>query len=465
MIKKLSLTMAFLSMVLFTACQPTPAQVFVVEKDTERMMEQASSDESGTLSSALGIPDGNYVYEATDTNGRVKVSVDAEVITPDVDFLPIARIAGRNFTDSDVENIYNAVCQGAAPVDEDAPMPRFFYQHTLDQLLELRDTGKLDKYDSPEELDAAIQEVMAQVASAPEQATPIALNFSINSSGMEGIARILCVLNNETVSDLFVTNSTQSGRGIGSDYIRDVFCRAEFAHQSVLGTGVTVSYGQTRDITLATPQMSQQEAQAKADQAISTLGLTDFSCAGKRIAPLYEGNKKDGCKGVYEFMYTRNVNGVSVTYTNDISSWPPENSGNYSEGWLYEKLRIFVDDDGIYAYMWDGPSTVTEILNEKATLLPFEQIKKLFENMILVKYSDPGNDETESAAIRITSIRLGLTRVTEQNNNAYGLLVPAWDFFGVYDEGNGYPIGYDGYETLLTINAVDGSIIDRKLGY
>ena len=54
MIKKLSLTIAFLSMVLFAACQPTPAQVFVVEKDTERMMEQASSVESGTLSSALG---------------------------------------------------------------------------------------------------------------------------------------------------------------------------------------------------------------------------------------------------------------------------------------------------------------------------------------------------------------------------------------------------------------------------
>lgn len=461
----LLLVLALLSIGFAAACQPTPTEVFVIEKDTERMVEQAGSSEEGTLAGALGIPEGNYTYQATDASGKLSVSVDAAIFMPNVDYLPIARVTSRSFTDQDVENIYNAVCQGAFPVDEDAPMPKFFYQHTLDRLLEDRESGNLDKYDSAEEQDAAIQEVMAQVASAPDQATPIALNFSINSSGIEGIARILCVLNNEVVSDLFVTNSTRSGRGVDSEYIRDVFCRGEFAIQSIYGNGVTVSYGLTRNITLATPQISQQEAQAVAGQAVSTLGLSDFTLAGKRIAPLVEGNAKDGCKSLYEFMYTRSVNGVSVTYTNDISSWAPENPDSVSEGWMYEKLRIFVDDGGIYAYQWNGPYTVTEIVNEKATLLPFDQIKKIFENMILTKYGASGTEEAESASINITSIRLGLTRVTEQNNNAYGLLVPTWDFFGVYDTGNGYPIGYDGFESLLTINAVDGSIIDRQVGY
>lgn len=461
----LLLVPVLLSICFAAACQPTPTEVFVIEKDTERMVEQAGSSEEGTLAGALGIPEGNYIYLATDAAGKLSVSVDAAIVMPNVDYLPIARVTGRNFSDQDVENIYNAVCQGALPVDEDAPMPKFFYQHTLDRLLEHRDTGNLDKYDSMEELDAAIQEVMAQVASAPEQATPITPNFSINSSGIEGIARILCVLNNEVVSDLFVTNYPQSDRGQDAEYIRDVFLRGEFAHQTISGDAVTVSYGLTRDITLATPVIRQEDAQAEADQAVSTLGLSDFTCTGKRIAPLFEGNAKDGCKSVYEFMYTRSVNGVSVTYTNDISSWAPENGNNYSEGWAYEKLRIFIDDDGIYGFLWYGPCTVTEIVNEKATLLPFDQIKKIFENMILTKYGASGTEEAESASINITGIRLGLVRVTEQNNNAYGLLVPAWDFFGVYDTGNGYPIGYDGFESLLTINAVDGSIIDRQAGY
>lgn len=461
----LLLVLALTCAVLAAACQPTPTEVFVIEKDTDRMVEQASSDENGTLASALGIPDGNYVYEAADNTGKISVCADAEILTPDVDYLPVARVTGRNFTDQDVENIFNAVSQGAFPVDENAPMPRFFYQHTLDRLLEHRDTGNLDKYDSIEELDAAIQEVMAQVASAPEQATPITPNFSINSSGIEGIARILSVLNNEVVSDLFVTNYPESDRGQDAEYIRDIFLRAEFAHQTISGDAVTVSYGLTRNITLATPVISQQEAQTIADQAVAALELGDFTCTGKRIAPLFEGNAKNSCKSVYEFMYTRSVNGVSVTYTNDVSSWAPENGSNYSEGWAYEKLRIFINDDGIYGFLWYGPCTVTEILNEKATLLPFEQIQKIFEHMILTKYGDADGDEAGTRTINITQIRLGLARVTEQDNNAYGLLVPAWDFFGVYDTGNGYPIGYDGYESLLTINAVDGSIIDRQTGY
>jgi hypothetical protein len=54
------------------------------------------------------------------------------------------------------------------------------------------------------------------------------------------------------------------------------------------------------------------------------------------------------------------------------------------------------------------------------------------------------------------------------------LLVPVWDFFGVQiPDTSGYPdkkkAGLD-YEhmmsgSLLTINAIDGSVIDRSLGY
>jgi hypothetical protein len=43
-------------------------------------------------------------------------------------------------------------------------------------------------------------------------------------------------------------------------------------------------------------------------------------------------------------------------------------------------------------------------------------------------------------------------------------MVPVWDFFGVITGANG-DITDDPERSLLTINAVDGSIIDRDLGY
>ena len=64
------------------------------------------------------------------------------------------------------------------------------------------------------------------------------------------------------------------------------------------------------------------------------------------------------------------------------------------------------------------------------------------------------------------------TRIYEPSKDAHtGLLVPVWDFFGTrkteteYD-GESYSDTTD-YPTwsYLTINAVDGSIIDRSLGY
>lgn len=60
-------------------------------------------------------------------------------------------------------------------------------------------------------------------------------------------------------------------------------------------------------------------------------------------------------------------------------------------------------------------------------------------------------------------------RVKEQNAEGSGLIIPVWDFFGSYyrsDDPEGTtPQGSDGYESLLTINAIDGSIIDRSSGY
>jgi hypothetical protein len=56
--------------------------------------------------------------------------------------------------------------------------------------------------------------------------------------------------------------------------------------------------------------------------------------------------------------------------------------------------------------------------------------------------------------------------VRKPNDDTYWLL-PVWDFRGYIQReynGDSIPDWFDHY-TLLTVNAVDGSIIDRDLGY
>ena len=141
--------------------------------------------------------------------------------------------------------------------------------------------------------------------------------------------------------------------------------------------------------------------------------------------------------------------------------------------WRYERVRIYVDDQGILAFYYDGsPYAVLERSSDAVRILPLEDAIDVFEKRIGIVYADSFDRvQIEDPSIRVTEIRLGLTRVLEQNapNRAY--LVPSWTFFGIehltsYNNMSGFEgFGFDGTTAVLTVNAIDGSVIDRNAGY
>ncbi|HZJ83455.1 MAG TPA: DUF6034 family protein, partial [Clostridia bacterium] len=94
------------------------------------------------------------------------------------------------------------------------------------------------------------------------------------------------------------------------------------------------------------------------------------------------------------------------------------------------------------------------------------------KRMAPMKYDYWDSDEMYSYEMKVTEARLGLMRVTEKDVGDSGLIIPVWDFFGTLTlKGKpGQPNPSEGdqhyiYTSFLTINAIDGSIIDRELGY
>ena len=65
----------------------------------------------------------------------------------------------------------------------------------------------------------------------------------------------------------------------------------------------------------------------------------------------------------------------------------------------------------------------------------------------------------------ITGVRLSLVSLPEQDGDGC-LLAPCWDFLGdsplIYQELADMGLASDGYWCYLTVNAVDGSIIQRQ---
>ena len=62
-------------------------------------------------------------------------------------------------------------------------------------------------------------------------------------------------------------------------------------------------------------------------------------------------------------------------------------------------------------------------------------------------------------------------RIRDKYDDTQGRIVPVWDFWGTarwYTEDDAYQglINDEGAHTIvLTINALDGTVIDRELGY
>ena len=115
-------------------------------------------------------------------------------------------------------------------------------------------------------------------------------------------------------------------------------------------------------------------------------------------------------------------------------------------------------------------------------MLPFEEIAAIADTMlpeviqgpdgrVLVEVDQYNGFETRMD-VDITKVSLSLMRIRDKGS-LQGTIVPVWDFWGTSDwydaEPNAYGYQEKGmnyeYQPMLTLNAVDGTVVDRQLGY
>jgi hypothetical protein len=114
--KVITLCLSVAMAALLTACQPTPEKVTVVQKDSERMMEEAQKSpaeaESGpklSLKEQYGIPE-TYTYDAQGADGKLNIHVDAVVVVPEGSALPIYRAVKSEFSQDTASAFFQALC-------------------------------------------------------------------------------------------------------------------------------------------------------------------------------------------------------------------------------------------------------------------------------------------------------------------------------------------------------------------
>lgn len=196
--------------------------------------------------------------------------------------------------------------------------------------------------------------------------------------------------------------------------------------------------------------------------------LTSVAC-GSIQGDIYSQNESDldiAPVHAYSFVFTRSVEGIPETYEytrvgdvdpSEIMSVPVD----------YERLTVVISDRGIYAVEYNNPHIVLGVLDENPELLSFNQVIDIAKSISPLQYAYFESDFAH-VHIYIDRITLGYMRVRNWNDPTQYQLIPVWDFFGYaqYEDESGQISGQQtAYISQLTINALDGTVIDRSYGY
>ncbi len=502
------ITALFLTLTLLCtipACQTTPVEPIVVQKDMERMIETAlqtpvlpvntslkDSEEIPTaispLYQKLGAPQ-TYQAEFVTRTDKLQITVDTVVQLPNTTGMPIARVRPTQFTQEQATVFFNLLC-GDTPMYDAGPSG--FTRAELDEnILMYQERVRSDSSDKKaktmlqylEEQRALIPENMEEYRSkgilremtfsfgAPDLGRYMGVHATENPLSFRQPGMGFCVRNDMNVMDWGNENI---------DWGEEIGARMGFtnpAHAPDID-----SYRPVYSLILnesAVPEqakgtLSLTPAQARA-QVDGLLRQTGCGFVTENIY-LYERmpHQKDGQPiKPSDFSYVINcgseICGLPVRNVQEAQSNNYKTETSMAPSWFYERMEWEVTDQGVCGFSWLAPMEVTEIVTEDAALMPFSDIAEIFKRMLLIKYEGAAeNEDLIKQEITIDRIALELQRATEPDAVNGGVVIPVWNFYG--DINYQYTFDWDPGsnelpQSLLTINAIDGSVIDPGRGY
>lgn len=482
-----------------SGCEKTPEKPIVREKSghsTKIYKEAAPASGSGrnALAERLQVPE-KYEASAAGNNGGFEMACNAEIAVPDAAEIPIYRVGQRPFDQEWIDQVTEAFFGDATIYDGDAyfHMTKAEALETLNQLKSWQAEGNLDPYgliasaresgmENPEEV-YSLQESIASweqtYQECPESKEKKEIAPALYDDGTGGYFlgaaeigdAIYSYRLRETSSapmDIRIcrVDNQISGQIEWTPYFYDYETGQDPENPSI------PSREKAEEMAGITPE----EAIEIADGYMEKLGLQNFSAKNTSLSLNNDMGGDYGffaepnyTKAGYMVSYTRDVGGFPVTDEMDMGGGL-ESMDSTLETWIYERVEFYVNQDGLQRADIFNLYQLEEEQVSNVELLSFPEIADIFEEMAAIRFSD--YVPPDSIQVNVSKAELGYMRVYDPGaDSRHGLLVPVWDFFGaqdvhlVYDgEANDYTIGYP-RSSILTINAADGTVIDRGLGY
>ena len=360
-----------------------------------------------TIAQQLGAPE-NYTATWTSNSGKLTISLDAEIMIPAVEEVFCIDTTVHVFTPEEIQTMASLLM----PINSQSPEYELVYSGAYDDWRYRRDADG-------HQVEAGYHVVRNQI-------TEVSLSvFNLEEQKNGLIAANLLPFSQHTAWEHPLSP------------VEAQTC-ADAAAQLVVPTYEMTAWGVAESVPVSAAGSSAMDTQ------------TDF-----KAYPEY-----------YVFCYTPVIDGIPqlATFTDCTSD------DSLMFPFRCNRLYIAVDADGVTAVYWQAPEEYGE--RYLCTLLSFSQVMDIAESLLPLTQTDVekryGNRQ---AQVQIDRITLSYCRVQKRDEPGSYELVPVWDFFGQYGymvEGEFHAITMEDeglYNTLLTINAIDGTIIDRNYGY
>ena len=487
----------------FSGCQETPAEPIVIGKDNALMIEAAKATPAAeavgmSLSEQYGIPS-ELMLALTGADGKLNITADAAIDTPENPF-PILRIKAGEFDQETVSRFWDVLVGDTPLLEWDPIQTKADIEETILYYKQVQ-AGVMGSVVEPEEAQTYIDELEEQYKSAPESKERIPADGTLRQkkkrvgdnvdaaryygveANAEDYSMAFSAANNPDNNEPIVIIDYDDKGNITGGFDLPVrraaqisWFRNDTPGSHCGGIGSVLSWqtdslpGEAEGILNMTPR----EAVDRVEALLSDLKLGELF----EVSVLCLVNNSDESTGVdggvdeptayaYSVECSRMAAGSPCASSRYVSGSGANTRDVYSPApyWAYEHFEIRLDDSGIFSVRWESPLDILETVTEETALVPFSEIEAILNKMLLVMYEpEAKNEHLHGVDIHIDRAELGLWRVAERGTFDTGLLVPVWNFYGTYTErSEGY--SYTQNKLFMTINAIDGSIIDPDLGY
>lgn len=514
--KKKIISLVLATAIAMCGCQKAPENAAVKKKDFDNMIKEAqeTTDKDNAPENMAKKYD-SYKNEITDKKMGVHVTADAKVDIPKSKKMSVYRVSQKKIEQSMVDKIKDQLFEGdeiydgcILKMDTKATVAEEIRQKK-EQLANLSEGG-----DPKEYIEASIKELQKKYDKVPKTIDKSKYKSDMKltkvkdlyekdknnsyyewqnefggdneviyaiSDAKDGYKKNIYIQNNKNYGNIISFSKNKSSYGQVSSItvseennMMDTNCGmwkvgvkpsyADIIFETGSGVNIIQSMKEVKDDTCT---LSEKKAKAKADEFLKNIGISGFDIDTKgQYYELLANQEEDKYeyRKVWYFKYLRSIDNVLVNNEGDskyADSGQGESFTKYM--WPGESIQICINDQGVVEFRYGAPIKVNKKVVENAKLKTFEQARKIFEKMIVTTNANEDGDGYMKN-ISVSKVALRYMRISEKDKFDTGLLVPVWDFIGTYEDDAERDSSYRD-KSILTVNAIDGTVIDKGLGY